>query len=184
MEPQAPRTNNHAATIHASDQVTNFTWTVQLLGFDLSYSNEFFLWEKSRWSRRLRLDILQHYRTHHNHNHHYSRNGDFDKYLQPCYAIVLDLSYSHRLGCILFCKSRFVDRFDNNKQNRAWPWCRRWCPGNMRPGNPYLSQGETSEKQRQSESSNEWYQYLCTDGGTFIRCWNVDTLARPVATTT
>ncbi|KAJ5948560.1 hypothetical protein N7454_001867 [Penicillium verhagenii] len=24
--------------------VTNFTWTVQLLGFDLSYSNEFFLW--------------------------------------------------------------------------------------------------------------------------------------------
>lgn len=42
---QAPQNDLHrAAKIHASDQVTNFTWTVQLFGFDLSYSNEFFLW--------------------------------------------------------------------------------------------------------------------------------------------
>ncbi|KAK2761270.1 hypothetical protein FQN54_001792 [Arachnomyces sp. PD_36] len=30
--------------IHQSDKVTNITWTVQLYGFDLNYSNVFFFW--------------------------------------------------------------------------------------------------------------------------------------------
>ncbi|KAL4795269.1 hypothetical protein BDV19DRAFT_389401 [Aspergillus venezuelensis] len=33
---------NVYSKIHASDKVTNFTWTVQLYGFDLDYSNVFF----------------------------------------------------------------------------------------------------------------------------------------------
>ncbi|KAJ5723698.1 hypothetical protein N7488_001733 [Penicillium malachiteum] len=37
-------TNELAAQIHEVDEVTNFTWAVQLYGFDLSTSNEFFLW--------------------------------------------------------------------------------------------------------------------------------------------
>ncbi|KAJ5162316.1 hypothetical protein N7492_007708 [Penicillium capsulatum] len=35
---------NIYSKIHANDQITNFTWVVQLYGFDLDYSNLFFLW--------------------------------------------------------------------------------------------------------------------------------------------
>ncbi|KAL4882885.1 hypothetical protein BJY04DRAFT_186241 [Aspergillus karnatakaensis] len=38
---------NVYSKIHASDKVTNFTWTVQLYGFDLDYSNVFFFWINS-----------------------------------------------------------------------------------------------------------------------------------------
>ncbi|KAL4951569.1 hypothetical protein BDW69DRAFT_196366 [Aspergillus filifer] len=38
---------NVYSKIHASDKVTNFTWTVQLYGFDLEYSNVFFFWINS-----------------------------------------------------------------------------------------------------------------------------------------
>ncbi|KAJ5912342.1 hypothetical protein N7504_001225 [Penicillium tannophilum] len=44
VQESAASQGNIYSKIHASDQVTNFTWTVQLLGFDISYSNEFFLW--------------------------------------------------------------------------------------------------------------------------------------------
>ncbi|KAJ5948315.1 hypothetical protein N7466_001330 [Penicillium verhagenii] len=44
VQESAASQGNIYSKIHASDQVTNFTWTVQLLGFDLSYSNQFFLW--------------------------------------------------------------------------------------------------------------------------------------------
>lgn len=35
------------AKIHSTDKVTNFTWVVQLYGFDLDYSNVFFFWINS-----------------------------------------------------------------------------------------------------------------------------------------
>ncbi|OQD77057.1 hypothetical protein PENDEC_c003G06630 [Penicillium decumbens] len=44
IQQSAASQGNIYSKIHASDKVTHFTWTVQLLGFDLSYSNEFFLW--------------------------------------------------------------------------------------------------------------------------------------------
>ncbi|KAL4783507.1 hypothetical protein BJX76DRAFT_348501 [Aspergillus varians] len=38
---------NVYSKIHASDKVTNFTWTVQLYGFELDYSNVFYFWINS-----------------------------------------------------------------------------------------------------------------------------------------
>ncbi|KAL4737796.1 hypothetical protein BDV11DRAFT_190794 [Aspergillus similis] len=38
---------NVYSKIHASDKVTNFSWVVQLYGFDLDYSNVFFFWINS-----------------------------------------------------------------------------------------------------------------------------------------
>ncbi|KAL4765624.1 uncharacterized protein BDW70DRAFT_66561 [Aspergillus foveolatus] len=38
---------NVYSKIHASDKVTNFSWVVQLYGFDLNYSNVFFFWINS-----------------------------------------------------------------------------------------------------------------------------------------
>ncbi|CRL18851.1 unnamed protein product [Penicillium camemberti] len=44
VETGAASQGNIYSKIHSSDKVTNFTWVVQVYGFDLSYSNEFFLW--------------------------------------------------------------------------------------------------------------------------------------------
>ncbi|KAJ9491212.1 hypothetical protein VN97_g2021 [Penicillium thymicola] len=44
VETGAASQGNIYSKIHSADKVTNFTWVVQVYGFDLSYSNEFFLW--------------------------------------------------------------------------------------------------------------------------------------------
>ncbi|CAI7669147.1 unnamed protein product [Penicillium bialowiezense] len=44
VEQSAASKGNIFSKIHDSDQITNFTWTVQLYGFDLDYSNIFFIW--------------------------------------------------------------------------------------------------------------------------------------------
>ncbi|KAJ5608292.1 hypothetical protein N7537_004911 [Penicillium hordei] len=44
VETGAASQGNIYSKIHSTDKVTNFTWVVQVYGFDLSYSNEFFLW--------------------------------------------------------------------------------------------------------------------------------------------
>ncbi|KAJ5357939.1 hypothetical protein N7541_005097 [Penicillium brevicompactum] len=44
VEQSASSKGNIFAKIHESDKITNFTWTVQLYGFDLDYSNVFFIW--------------------------------------------------------------------------------------------------------------------------------------------
>ncbi|KAJ6123783.1 hypothetical protein N7471_011100 [Penicillium samsonianum] len=44
VETGAASQGNIFSKIHSTDQVTNFTWVVQVYGFDLSYSNVFFLW--------------------------------------------------------------------------------------------------------------------------------------------
>ncbi|KAJ5368940.1 uncharacterized protein N7496_008700 [Penicillium cataractarum] len=44
VQQSAASQGNIYSKIHSSDKVTNFTWVVQLYGFDLSYSNVFFLW--------------------------------------------------------------------------------------------------------------------------------------------
>ncbi|KAA8649334.1 hypothetical protein EYZ11_011621 [Aspergillus tanneri] len=47
VQQSAASQGNVYSKIHASDKVTNFTWTVQLYGFDLDYSNVFFFWVNS-----------------------------------------------------------------------------------------------------------------------------------------
>ncbi|OJI82655.1 hypothetical protein ASPTUDRAFT_43937 [Aspergillus tubingensis CBS 134.48] len=44
VQQSAASQGNIYSKIHSTDQVTNFTWVVQLYGFDLDYSNVFFLW--------------------------------------------------------------------------------------------------------------------------------------------
>ncbi|KAJ5225268.1 hypothetical protein N7468_006493 [Penicillium chermesinum] len=44
VQQSAASQGNIYSKIHASDDVSNFTWNVQLYGFDLSYSNVFFIW--------------------------------------------------------------------------------------------------------------------------------------------
>ncbi|KAJ5790469.1 uncharacterized protein N7518_007480 [Penicillium psychrosexuale] len=44
VETGAASQGNIFSKIHSTDYVTNFTWVVQVYGFDLSYSNVFFLW--------------------------------------------------------------------------------------------------------------------------------------------
>ncbi|KGO68442.1 hypothetical protein PITC_070670 [Penicillium italicum] len=44
VETGASSQGNIFSKIHSIDQVSNFTWVVQLYGFNLSYSNVFFLW--------------------------------------------------------------------------------------------------------------------------------------------
>ncbi|PWY78259.1 hypothetical protein BO70DRAFT_430175 [Aspergillus heteromorphus CBS 117.55] len=47
VEESAASQGNIYSKIHSTDQVTNFTWVVQLYGFTLDYSNVFFLWINS-----------------------------------------------------------------------------------------------------------------------------------------
>ncbi|RAL01402.1 uncharacterized protein BO80DRAFT_444838 [Aspergillus ibericus CBS 121593] len=47
VEESAASQGNIYSKIHSTDQVTNFTWVVQLYGFSLDYSNVFFLWINS-----------------------------------------------------------------------------------------------------------------------------------------
>ncbi|RAH74494.1 uncharacterized protein BO66DRAFT_425495 [Aspergillus aculeatinus CBS 121060] len=44
VQQSAASQGNIYSKIHPTDSVTNFTWPVQLYGFDLEYSNVFFLW--------------------------------------------------------------------------------------------------------------------------------------------
>ncbi|OJK02432.1 hypothetical protein ASPACDRAFT_41260 [Aspergillus aculeatus ATCC 16872] len=44
VQQSAASQGNIYSKIHPTDSVTNFTWPVQLYGFDLAYSNVFFLW--------------------------------------------------------------------------------------------------------------------------------------------
>ncbi|BCS25420.1 uncharacterized protein APUU_50131A [Aspergillus puulaauensis] len=47
IQESAASQGNVYSKIHSSDKVSNFTWTVQLYGFDLDYSNVFFFWINS-----------------------------------------------------------------------------------------------------------------------------------------
>ncbi|KAI2865007.1 hypothetical protein CBS63078_11074 [Aspergillus niger] len=47
VQQSAASQGNIYSKIHSTDQVTNFTWVVQLYGFDLNYSNVFFMWINS-----------------------------------------------------------------------------------------------------------------------------------------
>lgn len=47
VQQSAASQGNVYSKIHSTDKVTNFTWVVQLYGFDLDYSNVFFFWINS-----------------------------------------------------------------------------------------------------------------------------------------